>query len=337
MVGFKHGIQCVIAGSISLTALCAPTDTADVAMTHAQRALHAEIEPSLPCEPMRSVTSRETLDFAARPENVRVVSTDVPRQDGGSDDTASTLRTGTLRRQQVVHFDVPRTLPASAAPPVLSPTMPIASSVSVDTTRALQRELARHGCYAGEVDGDWGPASRYAAATFNEAVNANLPIDQPNKFLLALARRHQDPVCEQASTIITASTMSARRTVEDENALAELSASRLNASDVSPYAPQFIRPPRIVRANGAYREIDLSRVSEPPPPLPGELASQTRMALGVAPSSPPSGSSSVTRHSAKRHAAPRTAARNRQSQPRKQASRQRWKRQVLQSINLSGS
>ncbi len=63
------------------------------------------------------------------------------------------------------------------------------------------------------------------------------------------------------------------------------------------------------------------------------------MALGAEPASQPNlVARDKTRTSQQnRDAARRAAARNRQRQTRKQASRKRWKRQVYQSINLSGS
>lgn len=59
----------------------------------------------------------------------------------------------------------------------------------------LQRELARVGCYAGRVDGVWGPASEYAAISFMKAVNASLPRVEPNIVLLWLARSQPRQVC----------------------------------------------------------------------------------------------------------------------------------------------
>ena len=77
-----------------------------------------------------------------------------------------------------------------------------------------------------------------------------------------------------------------------------------------------------------------------PLPPPGETDQGTQMALGVEPPNEQrSEANSVTRDSTsqrKREATRRAAASNRRSQTRKRPSRQRWKRQVFQSINLSG-
>lgn len=61
--------------------------------------------------------------------------------------------------------------------------------------RDLQAELKRVGCYTGNIDGDWGPGSRYAASNFLRKVNATLPIRNPDYILLSLVRGHPDRAC----------------------------------------------------------------------------------------------------------------------------------------------
>lgn len=63
------------------------------------------------------------------------------------------------------------------------------------TTFALQRELARVGCYDGEINGAWTTATRQAMKAFMDRVNATLPINQPDPVLLALVRNHDGRVC----------------------------------------------------------------------------------------------------------------------------------------------
>jgi len=60
--------------------------------------------------------------------------------------------------------------------------------------RELQRELKRVGCYGGEVNGTWTPATRKAAKSFTERVNAALP-DEPDLVLLTLVQAQQGEVC----------------------------------------------------------------------------------------------------------------------------------------------
>jgi hypothetical protein len=238
--------------------------------------------------------------------------------------------------------DAPATLPASAAPPVLISTrMSVpAAPASVATIHALQRELKRLGCYSGQIDGEWGPTSRYAAATFVKAVNAKLPVDKPDEALLALASYHQGAACQRTSNITTASTTQVWLATVTTTGLPDRGVERSSTALASPYAPRLTRPPRIVRASGAHLVVDLTEVPEMPVPPSGEIDQRTQMALGAEPSASPSEMTSATRDRGsqqKRDAARRVAARNRQLRARKRASRERWMRQVVQSVNLSGS
>src|SRR5207249_6454440 len=65
----------------------------------------------------------------------------------------------------------------------------------VTLTRNLQRELQRVGCYSGDIDGMWTPATRSAMKAFTDRVNAALPSDQPDRILLSLVQGHQGNVC----------------------------------------------------------------------------------------------------------------------------------------------
>jgi peptidoglycan hydrolase-like protein with peptidoglycan-binding domain len=62
-------------------------------------------------------------------------------------------------------------------------------------TFALQRELARVGCYDGEINGAYTTATRQAMKAFMDRVNATLPINQPDPVLLTLVRNHDGKVC----------------------------------------------------------------------------------------------------------------------------------------------
>ena len=64
-----------------------------------------------------------------------------------------------------------------------------------ELVRNIQRELKRVGCYAGDVDGDWGPGSRRAMVNFTDRVNASLPVDHPDFILLTLLRGHSGAAC----------------------------------------------------------------------------------------------------------------------------------------------
>jgi hypothetical protein len=61
--------------------------------------------------------------------------------------------------------------------------------------RELQKELRRVGCYEGQLNGVWTPATRRAMKTFTDRVNATLPVDEPDAVLFAMVQSQQDRVC----------------------------------------------------------------------------------------------------------------------------------------------
>jgi hypothetical protein len=61
--------------------------------------------------------------------------------------------------------------------------------------RELQRELARVGCYDGEINGAWTTSTREAMKAFIERVNAALPTNQPDAVLLTLVKGHSGKAC----------------------------------------------------------------------------------------------------------------------------------------------
>ncbi|HSR80644.1 MAG TPA: putative peptidoglycan binding domain-containing protein, partial [Hyphomicrobiaceae bacterium] len=60
--------------------------------------------------------------------------------------------------------------------------------------RELQKELRRVGCYEGELNGVWTPATRRAMKTFTDRVNATLPVDEPDAVLFAMVQSQQERV-----------------------------------------------------------------------------------------------------------------------------------------------
>ena len=61
--------------------------------------------------------------------------------------------------------------------------------------RELQKELRRVGCYEGELNGAWTPATRRAMKAFTDRVNATLPVDEPDPILYAMVQGQPDRVC----------------------------------------------------------------------------------------------------------------------------------------------
>src|SRR5262245_22876525 len=64
-------------------------------------------------------------------------------------------------------------------------------------TKELQRQLQRVGCYSGEINGTWTSPTVRAMQAFMVRANAQLPLEQPNRILLALLQRHSDKACSK--------------------------------------------------------------------------------------------------------------------------------------------
>jgi hypothetical protein len=94
---------------------------------------------------------------------------------------------------------VPQHPPEQPAPPQPAPLPPHKATITagdrVAIARELQRELKRVGCYSGDINGVWTTSSRMAMKSFIDAVNAALPIDNPDYVLLSLVQQRQDTVC----------------------------------------------------------------------------------------------------------------------------------------------
>jgi hypothetical protein len=91
--------------------------------------------------------------------------------------------------QGVVVVVPPR--PALAAPQAQLPRAADRTQLS----RELHKELKRVGCYEGEISGAWNNGSRQALRRFTEAVNAKLPIEEPDLVLLRLVQGQAQRVC----------------------------------------------------------------------------------------------------------------------------------------------
>lgn len=65
----------------------------------------------------------------------------------------------------------------------------------LELIRNLQRELKRVGCYAGDVDGEWGNGSRRGLRAFMEQAKASMTNDVPDLIQLTLVRGHTGVAC----------------------------------------------------------------------------------------------------------------------------------------------
>jgi hypothetical protein len=85
-------------------------------------------------------------------------------------------------------------VPAGKIPLLVLKTTPMPGGQG-SLAQDLQRELARVGCYDGQINGVWTTSTRQAMKTFLERVNATLPIHQPDGVLLALVQGHRVKIC----------------------------------------------------------------------------------------------------------------------------------------------
>lgn len=85
-------------------------------------------------------------------------------------------------------------VPASVVSPLPAATLqPVRARPEV--VRDLQRELKRVGCYAGDIDGDWGNGSRRAMQAFLHSVNSTVPTGEPDLIQLTLVRGYRGLAC----------------------------------------------------------------------------------------------------------------------------------------------
>jgi hypothetical protein len=154
----------------------------------------------------------------------------------------------------------------------LAPRTPLGSAAQKEVTlradptllgRELQRELARVGCYEGELSGTWTPAARKAMKAFTDRVNATLPVDEPDYILLMLVMAYREKVCGVACP--------AGEGVSEGRCVPNSIVAR------RPFQATRIVPPASTSSNVAHT---------PTPPTPLSALGEGRMGLS-GPSAPP--------------------------------------------------
>ena len=85
-----------------------------------------------------------------------------------------------------------RIIRETAGRPVAMPARPVDRASLV---RDLQIAMTRTECYHGPINGVWTVASKEAMSAFLVAVNAQLPVDNPDQTLLALAQSNNAAKC----------------------------------------------------------------------------------------------------------------------------------------------
>lgn len=91
----------------------------------------------------------------------------------------------------------PQSAPAVAAlpePPAIPVEAPAAES-NKDLALAIQQELVRLGCQAGDPDGGWGKAARAAIGRFNRYAKASLDAGKPTADLMSALQNYEKRVC----------------------------------------------------------------------------------------------------------------------------------------------
>lgn len=173
--------------------------------------------------------------------------------------------------------------------------------------RDLQLELKRAGCYSGEINGVWTPATRKAMKAFTDRVNATLPIDDPDHILLSLVRAHQGEACSKPcpagqgladdgrclpSAILThapkraappAATAAPRRGGEPAERPVPAIAGWTTTTAVAPAGPANpSAAPPIGRMALAGPSIDVPPTATEPPPRAGEATGDRNKRAGTA-------------------------------------------------------
>lgn len=137
-------------------------------------------------------------------------------------------------------------------------------------TRALQKELRRVGCYAGEITGSWGPSSRHAMRMFADKMQVRLPIEAPDHVLLKLVQQQKTAVClANAEPRLIAPPKEAKRPPAKRPAAQE--GPREDTAAAAPPAPPLRTGSMLPRA-GTYsappnRTASSPSENQPPPRL----------------------------------------------------------------------
>ena len=185
----------------------------------------------------------------------------------------------------------------------------ISKTQAADVVRAAQRELRRRGCYAGRIDGDWGPTLRFAAAMFFDGSRTDVSLAKVDDVLLALSRQPAARGCREAVGSLSSQRPSPQVqyvTLEVDGVVVGGTANKRETRHA----------PRIVGSNGTNIE-------------PGFVGG--RWSVGDE-----NGEKAQKKLSVEANTQRRTKRSNAVSVSQK-GRRKMWKRRVYQGINLSGN
>lgn len=126
--------------------------------------------------------------------------------------------------------------------------------------RALQAGLARAQCYTGPVNGAWTTQSKDAMRRFTTAVNAQLPVNEPDHILLALIETNSAANCSSAPD-------RPARAIDAASQLARPAAAKSEVQapvTLEPHAPLALAPAATIPA-AAARETAITATPIDPP------------------------------------------------------------------------
>lgn len=98
-----------------------------------------------------------------------------------------------------------RIVPTANRPPAPAVAQPPRDKPRAELVKELQRELSRIGCYAGEINGEWGQSAKRALRSFMEHVGSRGQVDDPDLMQLTLVRGFSGSICRPANGQMTAS------------------------------------------------------------------------------------------------------------------------------------
>jgi hypothetical protein len=145
--------------------------------------------------------------------------------------------------------------------------------------RELQKELRRVGCYDGELNGAWTPATRRAMKAFTDRVNATLPVDEPDGVLFTMVASQRDAVCSKPCP-------SGQAISDDGRCLPTAILAKSNRKP--PASPTVARLPRPASVTSGWSTTTTAAHTAPPPAI-AMVPAPTQPVIALAPpaSSPP--------------------------------------------------
>jgi hypothetical protein len=166
---------------------------------------------------------------------------------------------------------------------------PSANDTYSSLVAAIQRELTRVGCYAGESDGSWTSRTKVAMRAFNESVHVNLGTDQPDYILLTLLQGHNGKACSRpCNSAINAGTQCIDKAIEARRVPPVAPKTRQAAAGLPPGQTSSA-----ARALAPVAPTWTTATSRPPVTAPPAHETEQQQAIAAAPAEPLPGRMSI--------------------------------------------